>query len=359
MSQRKDYYKILGITDEEKELQGEEFDKILKKKFRKLSLQYHPDRNLDDKEAEEKFKDVNEAYDGLHNHREEYDNPTSNFKSPFEGMDISEILRGFNPFGFNPFNPFGMGDDPVVQGGNININLVLSLEQLFEGEEKKIKYKRKVVCKKCNGSGMDEHTVKKTCNACGGTGQIYRQNGYMQMITTCSSCGGIGFSLENPCEECGGSGMAMEDVEAEFEIQKGARDGQVIIIPDKGNAPPKSLKNGKNGSLFVHIHEAPHPIFTRDRDDLYIIINVGIIDAILGCEKEVKTIDGKTLSVKIPSGSNQGHQLLFKGYGMPRSNGGGKRGDLIGRLNLLMPKKLNEEAKNLLKEAKKKIEEKS
>ena len=196
MDERKDYYKILGVSDEEKKLHGEEFNKIVKKKFRTLSLKFHPDRNQGDKKAEEKFKDIAEAYEVLSDEkkREEYDNPTSNFVfngSGFDAMDIDAFFRGFG----NPFNDFGdlfgnRGEPKVKKGDGIRIKIALTLEEILNGCKKKIKYKRREVCPNCNGSGLTENSKKKTCKTCGGTGTIYSSNGFMSMHQTCPTCGG-------------------------------------------------------------------------------------------------------------------------------------------------------------------------
>ena len=209
--ERNDYYKILGITDEEKALKGEEFERVLKKKFRQLSLKYHPDRNPNDKDAEAKFKEVAEAYEVLHTKREEYDNPMSDFK--FTGFgDMSDIFSSFG--GFNPFGDIfgGMGGQKQQQpkkprGTNLQIHLSVTLEEIFNGVSKKVKYKRFMLCEHCGGSGKTTRTVEKVCPTCNGTGFTYKLNGFMQMGMTCPQCGGNGHIIEHPCDKCNGIGL--------------------------------------------------------------------------------------------------------------------------------------------------------
>ena len=345
MQERKDYYKILGITDDEKSLSGKSFEDVLKKKYKKLALKWHPDRNPNNKEAEAMFKDVTEAYETLSKHREEYDNPKSNFRNPFEGMDINDILRNMNPF----FN-FGAGRArreaaANLKGTSIHITMGLTLEEMHDGVHKKIKYKKLVPCKTCGGSGMGEHSHEETCNQCKGSGSVFSNNGIMQVLATCPSCGGRGVILKDPCKDCGGNGVVKDDAEVEFDIDKGVRDGANLYVGAYGNAPYRG--KGTNGDLIVTVMQAPHDTFERDGDNLYRKIEVNVVDALLGCTKSVGTIDGKTLSAKIPSGSDDGFTLRFKGYGMP-TYGGTVYGDMYGVLSLKMPKKLSDEERELL-----------
>ena len=355
MGERKDYYKILGVSKDAKQDE-------LKKAFRKLSLQFHPDRqsgksDKEKKEAEEKFKEIAEAYEVLSDEkkRAEYDNPKSQFDfhtsggSNFGGMDMDEILRhfGFGDFGFTK------RQEQPTRGTDIRIRLRLSLEDVLNGCEKEIKLKRYEPCSHCGGSGMVENSKRKTCKTCGGTGMAFSSNGFMSMQRTCPTCGGRGYIIENPCPHCNGHGIVLNnDSRVKFTIPKGVVDGMAIEYAGLGNAAPRG--KGVNGSLIVVVEYEEHPIFNVNGQDLICNLDVQAIDAILGCEIEVKTLSGKTIKVKIPQGTDSGQMFRFKGYGLPMYNGSpNMTGNMIGIVNILTPKKLNDNEKRLLEELKK------
>ena len=348
-SERKDYYKILGISDSEKELKGEEFDKILKKKFRTLSLKYHPDKNPGDKDAEAKFKDIAEAYDVLHNKRDEYDNPMSGFK--FDGFsDINDIFGGFNPFS-DLFAGMGMNRSSKPRrprGSDLRIQLNITLEDAFNGVKKKVKYKRYVKCDSCGGSGKTARTKEKQCSACHGSGMSYQSNGFMRMGTTCPHCGGTGKIIENPCGKCNGHGIVLKDTEVEFSIPSGCMNGQSIRLGGMGHLPVHG--DGDPGDLYINMAIMPHNLYERYDNDLIYECKVKVLDAITGCNQEIPTIDGKKLSVIIPHGSSDGDKLKINGYGMPIS--GSVRGNLIVIIRLVVPKNISEEEKTLIEELK-------
>ena len=358
MADRKDYYKILEITDEEKKLHGSDFDKILKKKFRALSLKYHPDKNPGDKAAEEKFKDVAEAYEVLHDEdkRAKYDNPASNFSFDGFGMDMADIFSKFSSgFGFEDIFNMNMGG-PIngqghynvqSKGSNIRVRIGVTLEEIFNGAKKTIRYERLEKCKHCHGTGMDEHSKRETCPVCGGTGSKFETNGRMQIITQCPNCGGSGHIITNPCKECGGSGLVRKKHELEIEIPKGAVDGMQYTITGQGNAG--NGEHSVNGDLFVLFTEIENERFLRTGNNLRTPIKVPLIDTLLGCEIEIETIDGKKLKTKIPECTEDGSELMFRGYGM-YDYMTGARGDMIGVVMAIIPKKLsNEEKETLLK----------
>lgn len=349
----KDYYKILGITDEEKKLKGDEFNALVKKKFKKLSLQWHPDRCRDDskkQEYEEKFKEIAEAYKVLTEKRDEYDNPMnggfdfSGFGG-FGGMNIHDIMRNFG------FGGFGSQQETVQKGSSIRVGMVFTLEELFNGVEKTIKYKRNDTCSTCGGSGRGPHTKEEQCPICNGTGFHVSHRGGWQQITTCPNCNGSGKILKNPCPSCGGSGLVTVEHEETITIPKGGFDGMSISYNGAGNA----CKDGINGDLIVVIREAEHERFVRDGHDLICDIHVKVLDAILGCETTVETIDNKTLKVKIPQGVTDGTKIKFRGNGMPVYGRNGVRGDMIGIIIIDMPNSLTDreiELINNLKEEK-------
>lgn len=352
MSERKDYYNILGITDEEKKLQGSDFEQILKKKYRILCKELHPDKQQGKSEkektlAEEKFKEVSEAYVVLSDtkKRQEYDNPMSGF-SGFGGFG------GFDPF--DMMSEFGFGGgrqrQRVVKGQSLRIVVSATLEDLFNGVKKTIKYKRQGLCKSCGGSGKNANTRIETCPHCGGTGQMFSQNGFVQTITTCPHCGGQGKKMINPCPHCGGNGLAVEETEIDIQIPQGVQEGFQMVAQGQGCAPANG--EGVYGDLIILVKELEHQKFERHGDDLYFDLEIPVVDAMLGCNKEVTTIDGKCLTTKISPLIEDGTQIRFNGKGMPIYNSSNRFGNMIGIIRLVMPKSLNDEEKRLLNELK-------
>ena len=356
---RKNYYNILGITEDEKKLQGAEFEKILKKKYRKIALENHPDKNPGDKKAEEKFKEAAEAYEvlGDEKKRKDYDNPASNFDfrasggPDFGGMNMEDILRHFNMGGFD----FGFGDEKQrkrsVKGGSIRLNFKLTLEEMFSGVTKKFRYTRHELCDTCGGSGMTENSRRKTCKSCGGTGNVFTSagGGFMNisMTRTCPTCGGNGYVIENPCSKCSGHGIVQKENQTEVKIPAGAEHGQTLVMAGLGNFPPHG--EGVAGDLLIYIEQIQHDRFERIGDDLFVELEVPIAKSILGCTINVETIDGKEISAKIPPLTHNGTQLRFKGYGMPNIRSG-VRGNMIGIVKHVLPEKLDEEDKKLLEQ---------
>lgn len=345
----KDYYKILGITDEEKKLKGEEFNKVVSKRYKKLAVKWHPDRNQDNKEeAEEKFKEINEAKSILSDEkkREEYDNPHSSFQGFSSG--------GFSGFGdmddmFSEFFGGRQRQQPQVKGSSKRITISLTLKEMYEGVKKKIKYDRYEPCDHCHGSGMTKNSVKRTCKTCGGSGFVFSQASFINIRQVCPTCGGKGSYIENPCPHCHGMGVAEKSHELELNIGKGVMDGMTLVYQNEGNYPPQM--QGVNGDLMVVIREKEGEKYERKGDDLYFKINVPVIDAILGCNATIKTINDKTLTAKIPQGVSDGYLMRFKGYGMPQY-GTNTYGNMYGVVNVQMPKNLTEEEKETLKKLK-------
>lgn len=355
----KNYYDILGITEDEKKLEKDEFEKVLKKKYRKICLDNHPDKNPGNKKAEEKFKEAAEAYSVLSDEkkRAEYDNPVTggmNFSSDFNFSDfnIDEIL---NSFGFGRRNggfnfSFTTNTNRPSRGSDIRLKMHLTLKEMYDGVKKKIKYHRNNKCELCGGKGTTKDSKVEKCKYCGGTGRLYSNNGFFQQMTTCNHCGGTGKITTNPCSKCGGNGITDSIQEIEIDIPKGAFSGMQLNVHGYGQAPIKM--NGNFGNLLIDILQKDEETkFTRDGHNLETTIEVPVIDAILGCEVSVETINGKTLKAKIPSGTCDGHTLRFGGYGMPKY-GTNEYGDMYGEVILKMPKGLNDEERKLLHELK-------
>ena len=365
MTERKDYYAILGVTDEEKKLQGDEFKKCIKAKYRKIAIENHPDRNPNNKEAEQRFKDAAEAYNVLSDNkkRSEYDNPASNFN--FEGfsgggMSMEDILRQFTSgFGFNPFgSDFGfnmnMGASNGPQkGANMRLRVGITLTDILNGAKKTLKYKRKERCEKCHGTGMDEHSHKETCSVCGGTGSQMHQDGVFQTITTCSHCHGKGHIITNPCSCCGGSGLQEKMNTIEFTVPKGAMDGMQFII--KGGGNQGAGENGVNGDLYILLVELDDDKFVRMGNDIRFVMSIPVIDCIVGGETEVVTLEGKRLKTKIPECVEEGTEINFRGYGLPVYGNDSQRGNLVGVITHKMPTSISEDDKKVLKGLRDKI----
>ena len=349
MAQRKDYYKILDITEEEKKLPWEEFSKVVKKKYRKLSKQFHPDFNPNDKTAEEKFKEVSEAYDVLSDpeKKQKYDTPNSGFNFDMNGF-------GFDPFGgFNPFDIFGgrrssRSEKRQEVGNSIRIEMALTLEEIYTGLDKTIRYKRQEPCDKCNGTGLGENGHMEDCPHCGGTGMEYKTSGNFHQMSTCRHCKGQGKKRSSTCDKCNGTGYKVVDHEVTINIPKGVVADMQLEIKGEGCLPLS--KDGIPGDLLVVIAEKPNDKFVRRGNDLLFELKIPIITAILGGKMNVSTIDGKTLSTTIPSGSEDGESIRFTGKGMPVCGHEKRYGNMIGVVKLDLPKELNEEEKRLLNE---------
>ena len=356
MADTKDYYKILGV---DKSASQDE----IKKAFRKLSVKWHPDRNNGSKEAEAKFKEIAEAYEVLGDEakRKEYDNPKSKFEfhtnggPDFAHMNMDDIFKHFHMRG-NPFADFDFGfnqqQDKPIKGGNIRINMKLTLEEVMNGCTKKIRIKRFEPCTHCNGTGMTAESRRKTCKTCGGTGTAFDPNGFM-IQRKCPTCGGSGYIIENPCKYCNGHGVVQNSTsEISFTIPRGVEDGMQIEYAGLGNASPHG--KGTNGSLIVTIEIKEHDVFEKQGRDLVFDLNVNVVEAMLGCTKEINTLDGKTIKVKIPQGTSSGSELRFKGYGLPRyGNTIGSLGNMIGIVSVTVPKTLNDNERKLIEELKK------
>ncbi|MCR4848240.1 MAG: molecular chaperone DnaJ [Bacteroidales bacterium] len=361
MAEKRDYYEVLGVG---KNATPEE----LKKAYRKLALQYHPDRNPGDKEAEEKFKEAAEAYEVLSNpeKRQRYDQFGFAGMSGAggyggQGMSMDDIFSHFGDifadFGLGSIfgNGFGggfsssrSGGSPRERGGNIRVKVKMNLQEIEKGARKKIKVSKYVTCDHCHGSGSADGTTD-TCPTCKGHGQVIRTVssflGQMQTASTCPNCGGTGKIIKNKCTHCHGDGIVKGEEVIDIDIPAGVSDGMQLTMRGKGGAGPH---NGVNGDLYVLIEEEAHPDFERDGSNLIYSLFITVPEAILGTDAEVPTVSGK-VRVKIAPGTQSGKVLRLRGKGLPNVNGYGS-GDLLVYVNVWIPKKVSKEDEKHLQE---------
>ncbi len=356
---KRDYYDVLGVSRSATVAE-------IKKAYRKMALKYHPDKNPDDKEAEEKFKEAAEAYEVLSNEekRARYDRfghdgvrgAGGGFGGGGMSMDdifshFGDIFGGHFGFGGGGFGGRG-GRRHVNRGSNLRVKVKLSLDEIAHGVEKKIKLKKYVACKACNGTGARHGSSYTTCPTCRGTGQVTRVTntflGQMQTTSTCPQCGGEGQIITDKCEVCHGNGIVRNDEVITINIPAGVAEGMQLSLSGKGNA---AARGGINGDLIVLIEEEPHPELTRDGNNLIYDLYISFPDAALGTSVEIPTVDGK-VRIKLPSGTQGGKVLRLKGKGLPDINGYGK-GDLLVNVNIWTPKHLSKEEKRLLEKLQK------
>ncbi len=352
---KRDYYEVLGV---EKTASKEE----LRKAYRKLAMQYHPDRNPDDKDAEERFKEAAEAYEILSHDekRANYDRfGHAGVRGGQQGFsDINDIFSHFSDIfgGASIFDDFFGGGQRRTRrrtsgtpGSDLRVSLQLTLEEIAEGTTKKLKIKKQVKCHECGGSGAEEGTSKNTCPVCHGTGEVKSVSrsvfGQFVNITTCNNCGGEGTVIDKPCKKCMGDGRVQEEVSISIDVPAGVGDGNYMTMRNDGNA---GKRGGPAGDLIVVFKEIQHQFFIREGDDVLYDLYVSFPEAALGGEVEVPTLNGKA-KLKIDSGTPSGKLLKMRDKGVKHLNHSG-RGDQIVRVNIAVPKKLNSKEKELLKE---------
>lgn len=359
---KRDFYEILGVP------KGASADEI-KKAYRKKALEHHPDRNPNNKQAEEKFKESAEAYEVLGDaeKRKRYDQlghagvgsaAGGGFGGGGHGgfghMDMNDIFERFGDVfgGEHPFESFFGGGSRtrgrrVNRGSNLRIKVKLTLEEISKGVEKKIKVHKYISCHHCNGTGAQKGSGFSTCSACRGTGQVTRTQqtilGYMQTSATCPQCGGEGQIIKDRCRYCNGDGIMRGEEIISINIPAGVAEGMQLSMSGKGNAGQRS---GVPGDLIIAIEEAEHPHFKREGNNIFYEQHLNFVDATIGTSVEVPTLEGKA-KVKIDSGTQPGKILRLKGKGIPDVNGYG-RGDLLISINVWTPQHLSSEEKRIL-----------
>ncbi|NIR50770.1 molecular chaperone DnaJ [candidate division KSB1 bacterium] len=352
---KRDYYEVLGVS---REASQEE----IKKAYRKLAMQYHPDRNPEEGEAEQKFKEVSEAYEVLKDpqKRERYDRfGHSGLKGGFEGFagfdfDLSDALRTFMSESFGFGDIFGMGgrtrrSDQRRRGRDLQLQLKITLEEVATGVQKKIKLKKLMVCDACKGSGAASSDAYMTCLQCQGTGEMRQVSqslfGQFVNIATCSRCKGEGKILKDPCEKCDGEGRVHGDSVITVDLPAGVSTGNYVTVRAEGNVGPRA---GPAGDVIMFIEVEEHKHFERHGDDILYDLPLSFDQAALGDEVEVPTLNGKA-KLQIQPGT-QSHKILrMRGKGIPHLHGHG-RGDQLVRAIVWTPTKLSSDDKKLIKE---------
>ncbi len=348
---KRDYYEVLCVEKTASEVE-------IKKAYRRLAMKHHPDRNPGDSQAEAKFKEAKEAYEVLSDaqKRAAYDQfghagvdqgagmgggPGGNFSDIF-GDVFGDIFGGGG----------GRRGERVYRGSDLQYNLELSLEEAVQGKTVKIRVPTYVKCNKCNGTGAKKGSSPETCSTCQGMGQVRMQQGFFSLQQTCPSCHGSGKVIKDPCDACHGEGRIQDYKTLSVKVPAGVDTGDRIRLSNEGEA---GQNGGPPGDLYVHVHVKPHDIFTREGSDLYCEVPINIATAALGGTLDVPTLDGR-ISLKVPSETQSGKLFRLRNKGV-RSVRGGLQGDLLCRVIVETPVKLNARQKELLEEFQATLEE--
>lgn len=356
MAEKQDYYELLGVS---RTASAEE----IKNAYRRQAVKYHPDKNPGDKSAESQFKAINEAYEVLSDgqKRAAYDQfghagvnggagaggagGWSNFGGFGDAgdIDLGDILGNI----FGRGEAFGGGRRRAAEpyrGEDIAVEIQVALKEAFEGLEKPIRVQRAERCNTCNGAGAKPGTSATSCRTCGGKGQVRTQRGFFVMTQTCPTCRGEGRVIQSPCQACRGRGLLDRTATVKIRIPPGVREGTSLRISGQGQPGPRG---GSAGDLFVVVHVAKDPYFTREGDDLYVEEHLSIPQAAMGCEIRVKTLE-EPVTMKIPPGTQSGALFRLRDHGMPRLGARGQ-GDQFVRVIADVPKDLTQEQRDLLR----------
>jgi len=355
---KRDYYEILGVS------KSSSPDEI-KKAYRKVAMKYHPDRNPDDKEAEEKFKEAAEAYEVLSdpNKKARYDQfghagmsgGPGGFGGGASHMNMEDIFSNFGDiFGDDIFGSFfggqrggGRRQSGGARGSNLRVKLKLTYAEIATGVKKTIKVKKYVTCQPCSGSGAKDSGSVQTCPTCNGSGQVRKISntflGQMQTVTTCPTCNGNGTSITSKCTHCKGDGRVYGEETIHIDVPAGVMEGMQMSMSGKGNA---GERKGPAGDLLIMIEEEKHPELTREGLNVQYMLTLSFPDAVLGTQAEVPTVDGMA-KIKIPPGTQSGKIFRLKGKGFPEVNGYDKGDELI-VVKVWTPQELSNEEKEMI-----------
>jgi molecular chaperone DnaJ len=353
---KRDYYEVLGVS------KSSSADEI-KKAYRKVAMQYHPDRNPGDKEAEEKFKEAAEAYEVLSDQdkKAKYDRYGHQAFGPgtggFGGANAEDIFSSFSDiFGDDLFGSFFGGGGGArsrnsrpqgARGSNLRIKLKLNFEEIAKGTNKSVKVKKHVVCNSCSGSGAKDKNSVQTCGTCNGSGQVRKVTqtflGQMQTVTTCPTCNGEGIIITAKCGSCKGEGRVYGEETISIDIPAGVQEGMQLSMSGKGNA---GERGGRAGDLLIIIEEEKHPDLHRDGLNVAYDLHISFPDAVFGTQVEVPTIDGRA-KIKIPAGTQSGKIFRLKGKGFPEVQGY-QKGDQLIHVNIWTPQQVSSDEKAAL-----------
>ena len=344
---KRDYYDILSVARTASAAE-------IKKAYRKLAMQYHPDRNPDNREAEEKFKECTEAYEVLSDEqkRQIYDNyghdglKSSGYSGPGNFEDVFSSFGDIfgDLFGFGGGRSRGRREGPIP-GNDLRYDVNISFMEAVHGVAKEVELRRRDTCWTCEGTGSRPGHPRKTCTTCGGRGQVIRSQGFFQVSSTCPHCHGEGDIITDPCTDCDGSGLVHKSKLVSIKIPAGVDNGARMRLRGEGEG---GRKGGPAGDLYVIVHVEEHDFFLREGDTIFARLPVSMVNAALGAEIEVPTIHGKK-KLHIPAGSQSGERFTLKNEGVPRLRGSG-RGNMIVELQVLTPTNLCEEQKKVLRE---------
>lgn len=357
---KRDYYEILGVS------KSSSADEI-KKAYRKVAMQFHPDRNPGDKEAEEKFKEAAEAYEVLSDQdkRAQYDRfghagVNGRGGGGAHGMNMDDIFSNFGDiFGDDIFGSFFGGGGRQRSGGrargtrgsNLRIKLKMNYEEIAKGANKTVKVKKYTTCSSCTGSGAKDKNSIQNCGTCNGTGQVRKVTntflGQMQTVGTCPTCNGEGSTITSKCTSCKGEGRVYTEETINIDIPAGVQDGMQLSLSGKGNA---GERGGAPGDLIVLIEEEAHPELQRDNLNVIYDMHISFTDAVFGANPEVPTIDGRA-KIKIPAGTQSGKIFRLKGKGFPAINSY-EKGDQLIHVNVWTPQTLTAEEKEMMEKLK-------
>jgi molecular chaperone DnaJ len=354
MTTKRDYYEILSV---ERTASGEE----IKRAYRKLAVKFHPDKNPNDPHAEEKFKELGEAYDVLMDQqkRAAYDRyghaafaqggrgPGSGFHDPFD--IFREVFSGAGGAGgiFESFFGGGSGTeaDGSQRGSDLRYDMQISLEEAAFGVEKEIEVRKLGTCDKCEGSGASPGSRAVTCPTCRGRGQVVSARGFFQVSQTCPHCRGLGEVIEKPCPLCNGEGRVEKTSRIKIKVPAGIAHGSRLRSSRNGEA---GVRGGEQGDLYIVIHVKEHPVFQREDDNLFCEVPIAFVTAALGGEVPVPTLEGKA-SLRVPAGTQSGQSFRLRGKGVAHVNSR-ERGDLYAKLLVEVPSHLNGEQRQKLEE---------
>jgi len=334
VSGKRDYYEVLSVS---RDADGA----TIKKAYRRLAVELHPDRNPGDAVAEERFKEAAEAYQVLSDEQKRATYDRYGHDAP-RGGGFSDVSDIFSAFGDIFGDMFGGGGRRQPRGADIETEVTLSLKEVAEGVTRDLKVHRRVSCETCNGTGAAKGSQPEVCGPCGGSGQVVHSQGFLMITRPCAQCQGQGTLIKKPCAECKGGGLIRETEKLQVQVPAGVDDGSTLRLTGRGESPPGG---GASGNLYVHIRVEPDDRFERDGADLHTRLPLAFSQAALGASLKVETLDGE-VDVEVKPGTQYGDRMTLRGQGLPhlRGRGGRERGNLVVHCQIQVPRDLNKDA---------------